>query len=130
MEGPDIFAALAAVRDHLGALPGVATSKIGLEANMTPDDYPMVRVVPSEIGDGPTLTGRTCGALIYFGEPIHEFTSGLEDQWRSLLAMEADMKGALRSVPGVKRVKYIRTTLDEDRIDAYKLLAMQVEVHA
>lgn len=130
MAGPDIFAALAALRDHLGALPGVATSKIGLESNMTPADYPMVRIVPSGIGNGPTSTGRTCDVLIYFGEPMHEFTGGLEEQWRSLLAMESTMLDAMRVVPGVRSVRYQDTVLDEDRIDAYKLLAIRAQVMA
>lgn len=126
----DIFAALAAVRDHLGALPGVATSKIGLEANMTPADYPMVRIVPSGLTNGPSTTGRTCDVLIYFGQPVHEFSDGLEGQWESLLAMESTLLGAIRSVPGVRGVKYRETVLDEDRIEAYKLLAIRAEVMA
>ena len=130
MPGPDIFAALAALRDHLGALPGVATSDIGLEANMTPDDYPMVRIVPSGLTNGPTTTGRTCSVLIYFGQPIHEFTGGLSAQWQSLLGMESTLLGAMQSVPGIKGVRYLETVLDEDRNDAYKLLAIRAEVRA
>ena len=130
MAGPDIFAALAALRDHLGTLPGVATSKIGLEANMTPADYPMVRIVPSGLSNGPTMTGRTCEVLIYFGQPVHEFTEGLEAQWQSLLEMESTLLEAFRSVPGVRGVKYRETVLDEDRIEAYKLLAIRAQVTA
>lgn len=130
MATPDIFAALSAVRDHLGSLPGVATSRIGLEANMTPADYPMVRIVPSAIRNGAAVAGRACDVLIYFGEPVHEFTDGMEAQWQSLLAMESTMLDALRVVPGVRLVRYIETILDEDRIEAYKLLAIRAQVQA
>lgn len=128
--GPDMYAALAALRDRLGTVQGVTTSRIGLEAGMTPADYPMVRIVPSSLSNGPTTASRTCVVLIYFGEPIHEFTAGLEGQWHSLLTMERTLLSAMRSVPGVRHVKYLRTVTDEDRIEAYKLLAIEAEVTA
>lgn len=75
-----VFPALTQLRDSLGAVAGVGTSKIGLEANMTADDYPMVRIVPSKIGDGTVIGQRGTDVLIYFGQPIHEFTTDLEGQ--------------------------------------------------
>ena len=37
------------LRAALAKLPGVRTCKIGLETNISPGDYPMIRIVPSEI---------------------------------------------------------------------------------
>jgi hypothetical protein len=118
---------LAAVRDKLAAVSGVATCKIGLEANMTPADYPMVRIVPSRLTNGPTISRRTVDCLIYFGQPIHEFSTGLEDQYQSLLAMEQALITSAQQTPTVAVIHH-ETILDEDRIDAYKLIAMRVEI--
>lgn len=123
----DIFSALESLRDQLGALPGVATSKIGFEANMTPADYPMVRIVPGHITKGRVLTRRKVQCSIYFGQPIHEFDSGLEALWESLLEMEATLLTALRQVPNLL---YEETFLDDDRMEGYRVLALQVTVDA
>lgn len=127
---------LQAVRDHLGALPGVTTSRIGLESNMTPADYPIIRIVPGRLSNGPTMARRKIEALVYFGQPIHEFTgepadpgtTGLEELYAGLLAMEAEIIAALRTLPGGVSCVYRDTILDEDRTDAYKLLAIRCEI--
>lgn len=127
---------LQAVRDHLGALPGVTTSRIGLESNMTPADYPIIRIVPGRLSNGPTMARRNIEALVYFGQPIHEFTgepaspdtTGLEELYAGLLAMEAEIISALRTLPGGVSCVYRDTILDEDRTDAYKLMCLRVEI--
>jgi len=127
---------LQAVRDHLGALTGVTTSRIGLESNMTPADYPIIRIVPGRLANGPTMTRRKIEALVYFGQPIHEFsgepsspdTTGLEELYAGLLAMEAEIIAALRTLPGGVSCVYRDTILDEDRTDAYKLMCLRVEI--
>ena len=127
---------LQAVRDHLGALPGVTTSRIGLESNMTPADYPIIRIVPGRMSNGPTMVRRKIETLIYFGQPIHEFTgepaspdtTGLEELYAGLLEMEAGIVAALRTVPGGVSCVYRDTILDEDRTEAYKLLAIRCEI--
>lgn len=123
------FTALAALRDHLAEVQGVATCKIGLEANMTPADYPMVRVVLSQVGGaGNDLAdGRQFGCLVYFGQPIHEFSDGLEALYESLLDMEEALIAALGDLPGAT-VIHRETVFDEDRVDAYKLMALRVDV--
>lgn len=130
------FETLRSVRDHLGALPGVTTSRIGLEANMTPTDYPIIRIVPGRLSNGPTMTRRKIETLIYFGQPIHEFsgdpsnpnTTGLEELYAGLLEMEAGIVAALRTVPGGASCVYRDTILDEDRTEAYKLMCLRVEI--
>lgn len=123
------FPLLEALRDQLAMVPGVASCRIGLEANMTPADYPMVRIVPSRISPAKMLGRRNVDALIYFGQPIHEFTSieGLQGQYGALLAMETAIIDAAEQTP-TATVLYRETVLDEDRVDAYKLMAMRVEI--
>lgn len=121
-----IFPSLEALRDHLGAVPGIVTSKIGLEANMTPADYPMVRLVPSRIAGSDTFHRRSTQLLVYFGMPIHEFTDGLEVMYEQLLALEASLIAAAASGPVF--CQYLETILDEDRVDGYKLMALRLRI--
>lgn len=116
---------LESIRDKLATVAGVATCKIGMEANLTPADYPMVRIVPSTITNG-SFSTRKCEMLIYFGLPIHEFTGGLEALYVSLFAMEDALLIAARSM-GLNLV-YIETVLDEDKLAAYKLMALRLTV--
>jgi hypothetical protein len=119
------FPLLEALRAALAVVPGVATCSIELEANMTPADYPMVRIVPSRLSEAGVIGWRGVDCLIYFGRPIHEFSSGMESEWQELLAMEAALLQAMLQHGGST---YSETILDEDRIDAYKLLAIRCRV--
>jgi hypothetical protein len=116
---------LETLRDALATVPGVVTCRIGLEANMTPDDYPMVRIVPSRIVDGPVFGRRRVSVLIYFGQPIHEFDAGLESQWENLLGMEQALLQAGEATGGLM---HLETFLDEDRNEAYKLMAIRADL--
>ena len=128
MAAQSVFPTLELVRDCLAAVEGVRTCRIGMEKNMTPDAYPMVRVVPSRLTNGAFISERAVDALIYFGQPIHEFTGGAEEQWRDLLAMEAELLQALGAAPF--GFHHAETVLDEDRIEAYKLLAIRCTIEA
>ena len=94
---------------------------------MTPADYPMVRIVPSVIRDAPIIGQRRCDVLVYFGQPIHEFTGGLESLYTSLFALETALLDAAQATAGVY-VEYVETVMDEDRVDAYKLCALRLVV--
>ena len=70
---------------------------------------------------------RATECLIYFGRPIHEFTDGLEALYAELFTMEAALIAALpRSGDWV--AQWRETITDEDRNDAYKLMALLVQV--
>lgn len=112
---------------------GVAyTCRIGLEDNLTPDDYPMIRIVPVRSGYGPTLSQRKTEALIYFGLPIQPFDdvpdsagrTRLEKLYAALLTMERAIISEIAFVCG----NYLETIHDEDRMDTYKLMAVRCEV--
>jgi hypothetical protein len=122
-----MMTALTALRDKLALVTGVATCKVGMESNMTPADYPMVRIVPSVIRDAPIIGQRRCDVLVYFGQPIHEFTGGLESLYTSLFALETALLDAAQATAGVY-VEYVETVMDEDRVDAYKLCALRLVV--
>ena len=122
-----VMTILSSVRGVCAAVPGVASCKVGLEANLTPADYPMVHIVPSVVRAGPVSGTREIEALVYFGQPVHEFSGGLEALYTSLMTFEALLLAAIGTAPGVSAY-YTETILDEDRVDAYKLMAMRVRL--
>lgn len=130
------------VRDALATIPGIASCKIGLEDNITPDDYPLIRVVPSRsvpgvIGNAGMLT-RKSEVLIYFGMPVQAFDDTadgdgrvrLEKVYAALFETEAAILAKLIPIApaGVTVVRYLETITDEDRLDTYKLMAVRCEV--
>lgn len=124
-----MYAVLASIRDALKAVPGVKTCKIGMEPDITPADYPLVRIVPSKITDGvPRIGPRECEALIYFGRPIHDFTDGLEAVYEDLFAFEQKLLTAARAATAVASLVHLETILDEDKVEAYKLFALRVRI--
>jgi hypothetical protein len=60
-----MMTALEDLRDALALVPGIASCKIGLEANISPADYPMIRIVPSRILDAAALGRRRAEVMIY-----------------------------------------------------------------
>ena len=63
-----VMTTLEAARDAMALIAGVASCKIGLESNISPADYPLIRVVPSRLTPGKPYGNRTMiETLIYFG---------------------------------------------------------------
>lgn len=124
-----LMTALETLRDRLALVDGVKTCRIGMESTITPDDYPIVRIVPSRIEQGQSLDGRKCEALIYFGVPLHEFDQGLESLYSELLDLEAALIQAAVYQSGVY-CTWIETIMDEDRTEAFKMLALSVRIEA
>lgn len=128
-----VYPALEQLRDILGAITWdggrtVKTAKIGLEAGMSADDYPIVRVVPSVVrqSDLTEIPGlRQREALIYFGMPITEADAGLEALTRELFEMEVALINALPAA-GDWVARWVETITDEDRVPGYKLMALRV----
>ncbi len=118
-----MMAALEAARDALATIPGVRSCAIGLEANISPADYPLVRLVPSRIVPGRPYNGRTAETLVYFGAPIAN-SEGMEAVYASLFDLEAEILAVLKA----QGARYRETITDEDRLDAYKLMAIRADI--
>lgn len=121
----DAMAALEAARDALSDLPGVASCKVGLEANISPIDYPLVRVVPVRMTPGRPYSRRTIECQVYIGWNATEAQAGLEGVYESLLALEELVRDTITQDLGGR---YIETLTDEDRLDTYKLMAIRCEL--
>ena len=124
---PNPMTALCALRDALSVVADVATCKIGMESNMTPADYPMVRIVPSLTRYANVISQRQTEVLIYFGKPIHEFETGLEFIYHDLYNMECEIIDAADTSDVY--CSYLETIADEDRVDGYKLMAIRMMVN-
>ena len=119
-----MMALLETLRDALAAIDGVASCKIGLEANISPADYPLIRVVPSRIVEGSVIGRRRAECLIYFGMDRAEAESGIETVYADLFGLETQIRTVINQARGM----YLETLTDEDRLDTYKLMAVRCEV--
>lgn len=131
---PTPMAVFEQLRDLLASVTwglsgSVQTAKIGLEAGMTADDYPIVRLVPSVTKRSELeMAGlRAHELLIYFGAPIVEADNGLEALYADLFLMEVALIEAL-PIAGDFVARWQETILDEDRVPGYKLMALRVLV--
>lgn len=114
---------LETTRDALAGIAGVASCKIGLEANISPADYPLIRLVPSRLTPGKPYSGRTIETLVYFGAQTAK-SEGLETVYGDLFDMEAAIIAEIQSLGG----RYLETITDEDRLDAYKLMTIRADM--
>jgi len=114
---------LEAARDALRTVPGVVSCKIGLEANISPSDYPLIRLVPSRLTAGKPYGNRSADVLIYFGSSLTN-AEGLEAVYAELFDLEAGILAVLKSLGA----RYLETITDEDRLDAYKLMTVRCEL--
>jgi len=110
-------------RDALGILAGVASCKVGIEANLGPADYPMIRLVPIRLTPGKPYAGRTIETMIYFGAQT-ALAEGLETVYQDLFTLETLILAQVQALGG----RYIETITDEDRLDAYKLMTIRAEL--
>jgi len=114
---------LEALREALADIAGVASCAIGIEANIGPSDYPMIRLVPSRLTPGKPYAGRTVETLIYFGAQTAN-SEGLETVYDDLFSLEGEILESLKDLGH----RYIETITDEDRLDAYKLMTIRCEL--
>lgn len=122
-----VMTMLETARDAFAALPNVASCKIGLEANISPTDYPLVRIVPTRMTPGRPYSQRTVECQVYVGWNTLEAESGLEAVYEDLLTLEAAVRDEIAQTLGGR---YIETITDEDRLETYKLMAIRCELIA
>jgi len=116
---------LTGIKTALAAIPGVSTCKIGLEPNITADDYPIIRIVPSVIRprNGRDFRRSEMEIIVYYGELAQPFEAGgIEAQYQFLLDTERAIMAAISPGAGWS-ARWRETILDEDRQPGYKLFA-------
>jgi hypothetical protein len=129
------YSLLTRLQTALAAIPNVATCKIGLEATITPDDYPLIRIVPTRL----RLTDnaqRIIDVTVYYGAALLSATDGLPAVYADLLAWETAIVEAVlftvnrtSQAEGVYfQTRFIDTITDEDRLPHYKIFASRFEI--
>ena len=118
------YTSLEALRDAFAALPGVETCKIGLEANISPQDYPLIRLVVVRMTPGRPYSARTVELRIFVGWDASEAANGLESVYEALLALEDSVRDTLQAMGG----RYLETITDEDTLQPFKMLVVRAEV--
>jgi len=129
------FKLLTRLQTALAAIPGVATCQIGLEATITPDDYPLIRIVPTRLRTT-DIGARVIDVTVYYGADLQAATEGLPAVYADLLAWESLIIDAVLfavvragQAEGVYlRTRFVDTVTDEDRLPHYKLFASRFEV--
>ena len=119
----DALAACASILTAQAATPPTGSCKVGLEPNISPASYPMIRVVPSRIVPGKPYAGRSIETLLYFGTQTAT-SVGMETVYENLSTLEGEMLAVLKTLGA----RYIETITDEDRLDAYKLMVIRCEL--
>lgn len=114
---------LETLRDSLAAIVGVKSCKIGIEPNISPEDYPLVRLVPIRMTPGRPYANRRVEVLIYFGMDTAT-SEGLEQVYTDLFLLESAILEVVRAAGG----RYIETLTDRDELQTYKLMSARVEI--
>lgn len=118
-----MMSSLEALRTSLSSITGVVSCKIGIEANISPADYPLIRIVPTRITPGAPYNKRSAECLIHFGAQKN-LSEGLESVYTALFAMEDDIINKVKTLGGT----YLETITDSDELDAYKMMAVRFRI--
>lgn len=121
----DALAAIDSLTEAAAETPPHGSCGIGLDGNISPSAYPLIRLVPSRLTPGRPYGNRTIETLIYFGAQRAN-SAGMEAVYTALFTMEAEILEVLRE--GGHR--YLETLTDEDALPTYKMMAIRCEVNA
>jgi hypothetical protein len=117
-----MYSDLVTLKNALADIDSVCTCKIGIEANISPASYPLIRIVPTRMIPS-NYHKRKSEVSIYFGYNVTE-SQGLELVYEKLLQLEAKIIKTIQANNG----RYIDTITDEDRLDTYKLMVVRCEI--
>ena len=111
----------------LSDIHGINTVKIGLEPNITPKDYPLIRIVPVESSPTNDISGTTKTTMtVYVGIADKFDKDGLELVYETLEVFETEIKSRFKTSPDSTFI-WRSTRQDEDRLSNVKVIAMQVD---
>ena len=128
------FDALEAIREALAGAGGAKTCDIGFEDDISPNDYPIIRIVPYASKTSVGFYGETVECAIFFGNAIDQSTRDennepirLRGVYKSQLAMRDEIIKRLQ-FEGGPSIHYKGTVFDGDRIAGFKLQSLLVDL--
>lgn len=119
-----VYAKMEELAMELERIEFVNSVKIGIEPNISPEDYPLIRIVPQRLTPSAPYNQRLCETGIYFGAATHQ-AEGMEKVYDNLFYMEERIIEAVKKLGG----KYFETITDEDRLDTYKLMFIRADLY-
>lgn len=123
----DVMAILNQIAADLEDVTGVVTSKVGLEPAISPNDYPIIRVVPIKLMQSEMLPRRKIELLVYYGAKVQPF-EGMSAVYEALCTMEQEIIDILQNGQGGYVADFLETITDEDRLETYKIFASRFVV--
>jgi hypothetical protein len=124
-----VYTILGNIKDALDGIASVSTCKIGIEADISPADYPIIRIVPQSASHASVLSRKKIVVYVYFGTTTAEADGGLEAVYEDLCDMEADIVEAMEK--DSKFIgEWVETVTDEDAIEGYKVMYSKFNVTA
>ena len=122
-----MYEVLLAIKAELENIANIKTCKIGLEDDISPNDYPLIRIVAAS-NDGLNYLHEKFTVKIYYGFDLNEY-DGMEIIYEKLYALEKDIRDAIApELTGEYVCKWKNTISDEDRLEGYKVLCSVFEV--
>jgi hypothetical protein len=118
-----IFAKLEELACEIELVDFVKTVKIGIEPNISPEDYPLVRIVPQRMSAEAPYNKRLVETGIFFGANVTA-AEGMERVYDELFFLEEEIIKAVKRIGG----KYFETITDEDRLDTYKMMFIRADL--
>lgn len=119
----DVLTEMVAALSACGVVENVA---LGVEPNITGNDFPLIRVVPVKVAPRKGSGTRSMEATVYFGDKLAAY-KGAGTIYGQMATMEDAIITALRSGAGWK-ADHIETLFDDDCIPGVKLAAARFDV--
>ncbi len=126
-----IFDALSEIKKILSVV-NVKTVKLGLEPNISPSDYPIIRIVAgnSEISTGFDGWSENFDFKVYCGYKLDE-KIGVENIYKQIYTLENEIKFLLHNTQifdGAGLIKFQNTVSDEDTLKNFKVLCLSFRI--
>ncbi|MDA3046702.1 hypothetical protein OFO10_05975 [Campylobacter sp. VBCF_06 NA8] len=128
----DIYGAIVKIKEKLEGIEGIKTLKIGIEPNISPSDYPIIRIVINK-NDLTQSNGweNDIYFSVYFGAKIDEKV-GLENIYKYLYDLEREIKNRLHNhqLENSCLIRFERTQSDNDTLKNFKILCSDFKINA
>ncbi len=133
----NVYKLLKQIKERLTNLDGIKTLKIGIEPNISPSDYPIIRIVVNRntIADDFDKWANDIYFSVYFGAKIDE-KKGLESIYEYLYTLEATIKERLHNhqIKGELNsdclIRFENTQSDNDTLKNFKILVSEFKIES
>lgn len=127
----NIYEAIKEIKEMLAGIDGINTLKIGIEPNISPSDYPIIRIVINR-----NTLSNTNGwendiyFSVYFGAKIDDI-KGIENIYKYLYTLENEIKKRLHNaqLKNSCLIRFENTQSDNDTLKNFKILCSEYKIY-